>query len=150
MVLSFGGIPASLTGGWLADKTKKRILVIMIGLLISLTSILPIWFPGALFLIITIGCFVIQWGVNMVIGPFLTLPAMSVPPSMAGKATGYATTWAFAGPIVSTYLGGYIVTASKSYNFAFIIFALAGLAAFASCIFIKKHLPQVSIERDKS
>jgi len=112
----------------------------MIGLLISLTAISSIWFAGASFLMITIGCLVIQWGVNMAIGPFLTLPAMSVPPSMAGKATGMASTCALAGPIVSTYLGGYIVTATKSYNLAFIIFALAGLIAFVFCIPVRKYL----------
>jgi len=150
LVLSLGAVPAGLTGGWIADKTGKRIGVVMMGLLISLTSVLPIWLTKASFLQLTVACFVVQWGVNMAIGPFFTLPAMLVPASVAGKATGFASTCALAGPIVSTYLGGYVVTKTGSYNLAFIIFAFSGLAAFAFCMGFKKVPHLMNVEKEEN
>jgi sugar phosphate permease len=141
MALTFSAVPAALFTGWLADRTGKGIIVVIGGSLIAATSIVLVALVGAPFWAVAAVCFITGWGISMVAIPLFTISGATVAPALAGRATGFASTWAYAGGILSSYWGGYVVTTVGRYDAAFVTFAASVLVAgIVVCPFVKRAL----------
>lgn len=128
-VLSLSPVPALVLSGWLSDRTRNKPALAIAGLLISSFAVLLAWQGIASFWLVTAVSFSAGFGMGISSIPIFALPAMTVPPSHVGRATGFASTMTFAGPIFTAYLGGYIVTATGDYGLAFLVFGLVPIAA---------------------
>jgi predicted MFS family arabinose efflux permease len=126
MLLGLGTIPASIFVGALAKTPRRMVWLSIIGALVSGCALLLMiiwegWSFGALAcLMILIG-----WGTTQTSIPVISLVSLAVPLRSAGKAQGFSFTIGYMGSILSTYLGGYVVTKTHHYDLAFIIFALS-------------------------
>jgi len=83
------------------------------------------WIHSGSFWPITAIMFCIGFGTGISSVPIFALPAMTVPRSYVGRATGFASTLTFAGPIFTAYLGGLIKTGTGQYDLALLAFGLA-------------------------
>ena len=63
-----------------------------------------------------------------------------MPPHSSGKALGLIFTFAYAGSIVPTYLGGYLLTKTGGHKLSFVIFAVAAVASIAVMLGVSKRL----------
>ncbi len=124
-VLSMSNVPALLIGGWLSDRTNRKVLLAIAGLAISVIGVSLTWMHVAPFWVVTGVLFAIGFGTGISSVPIFALPAMTVPRSHVGRATGFTSTLTFAGPILTAYLGGLIKTGTGEYDLAFLVFSLA-------------------------
>ena len=123
MLLGVVLIPGSVFAGWLSDRVGAWGVAVTGSLICAVCPVLLITFPG-----MTIGqvSAVVFWkavGTSMIAVPLAGLLAHLAPPSDSGKAVGLAHTAGYAGSIVSTYLGGYLLTRFGNYDWPFGIFA---------------------------
>ena len=123
------GIPATLLGGWLSDRTGRPVLVsgtslALVGVLIVLAGSDQISFAVA-----TLVSLVATFGAAGALVPLFSLPARVVSAGTAAKATGIATAAGMSGALVSTLLGGRLVEATDGYTVAFIVYVAAAAAA---------------------
>lgn len=130
-ILSLSNVPALLFAGWLSDKIQQKVTLAIIGLLLSSSAVMLAWLETAPFWPVTALMFMIGFGSGISSVPIFALPALSVHRSQVGRATGFASTITFAGPIFTAYLGGYVVTATGEYSLAFLAFGLVTLVAAA-------------------
>lgn len=124
-VLSLSNVPALLFSGWLTDRTTAKVPLAIVGLAISSIGASLAWIHSGSFWPITAIMFSIGFGTGISSVPIFALPAMTVHRSYVGRATGFASTLTFAGPIFTAYLGGLIKTGTGQYDLALLAFGLA-------------------------
>ena len=139
LVIAASSIPASIMGGWLADRlhmpAEMMALFSLVSAVIVLLWVLPHGNGAALVIVAVISVFA---GSASVV-PLFTLPSLAVPAADAGVATGLATTIGMAGAILSTYLGGWIIDWS-GFGVAFLVFAAIAAATAMTAPFIRAQL----------
>ena len=127
LVIAASSIPASIIGGWLADRLRRPAEVMAIFSLLSALIVLLLVLPHGNGALLVIVCAISVFAASASVVPLFTLPSLAVPAEDAGVATGLATTVGMAGAILSTYLGGWIIDWS-SFGVAFLVFAAAAVA----------------------
>ena len=129
LAVAAAAIPASLAGGWLADRLQKPAEVMALFSLLTMAIVLLWVVPsGNGTLLVLIGVAATFAGTATVV-PLFTLPSIAVRPEDAGVATGLATAIGMSGAILSTYLGGWIIDWT-SFGVTFLMLAIvAGVAA---------------------
>lgn len=136
--LTLIGIPASLTGGFIGDRTGKRVLVTAVGLGINV-SILILAGPPITNLAYLLGTLmIIGWGSNMSFGPCFTIPKDIASPRNVNKALGMVSTLAFSSAIVAPYLGGFLRDLTGSYTPLFVLTAVISVAGVIASLALKK------------
>ncbi|HXE89812.1 MAG TPA: MFS transporter [Terriglobales bacterium] len=125
MLLGVVLIPGSVFAGWLSDRVGAWGVAVAGSLICAVCPVLLVMFPA-----MTIGqvSAVVFWkavGTSMIAVPLAGLLAHLVPASDSGKAVGLAHTAGYAGSIVSTYLGGYLLNRFGNYDWSFGIFAVS-------------------------
>jgi predicted MFS family arabinose efflux permease len=125
MLLGVVLIPGSVFAGWLSDRVGAWGVAVAGSLICAVCPALLVMYPE-----MTIGqvSAVVFWkavGTSMIAVPLAGLLAHLVPPSDSGKAVGLAHTAGYAGSIVSTYLGGYLLTRFGNYDWPFGIFSVS-------------------------
>lgn len=116
------GIPATLLAGWLADRTGRPVLVASVGMGMAATLLVLAALDDISFGLAMAMTVIATAGVTGGLIPLFALPAATVDPSGAARATGLATSFAMAGAIVSTYLGGALVGATDGYGLPFVVY----------------------------
>ena len=139
MLLTFAAIPALLLGGYVADKTGKNIMTIIIGMVISLSTFLFPWVKEAHLLTLMGVCLLSVAGSNISFGPAYNLPSMILPPKMLGMGFGIVSTGGVTAAVFTSYLGGYVIDRTGSYDLYFIICGLAVIATISICSIIKRY-----------
>ncbi len=136
--LTIIGIPASLTGGFIGDRTGKRVLVTAVGLGINV-SILILAGPPITNLAYLLGTLmIIGWGSNMSFGPCFTIPKDIASSGNVNKALGIVSTLAFSSAIVAPYLGGFLRDLTGSYTPLFVLTAVISVAGVIASLVLKK------------
>lgn len=130
MLLGLGTIPASIVTGRLTRKVASMVGFCIGGALLSGSSILLFiswqgWSWGAIICLIGL----MAWGTTQAFIPMTSLVPLTVSARNIGKALGLVFTVGYMGSVLSTYLGGYIVTKTQRYEPAFIIFGLSTFLA---------------------
>ena len=139
LVIAASSIPASIIGGWLADKLRRPAELMAIFSLGSAVIVLLWLLPhgnGALLVTIAV---VSVFASSASVVPLFTLPSLAVPEADAGVATGLATTVGMAGAILSTYLGGWIIDWT-GFGVAFLVFAAVAAATALTAPLIRAQL----------
>ena len=78
-----------------------------------------VWIPGiTLPAVFAVVC-VLAFGICLLVVPLTSILSYLVPAKDNGKAVGLVHTTGYAGSIVSTYLGGYLLTVTGSYIWPF-------------------------------
>lgn len=129
MMLGFAAIPASIITGCFITNVKRILwfslsggLIASLGILLLLVGKFSPWTTALIVAFLT-------WGHSQVIVTIMSLASMIVPQQSTGRALGIVFTLGYGGSILSTYLGGYLVTKVGSYNSSFFVFAVASSLA---------------------
>lgn len=130
MMLGLAAIPASIVTGLLCKHMRAILWLSLSGGLVAGLSILalltwiPLSFPATV-LVLSL----LSWGHSQVIVTIMSLAALAVPQHSTAKTMGIVFTVGYAGSIVSTYLGGYLVTATGEFGLSFLVFAASAIMA---------------------
>lgn len=136
--LTIIGIPASLVGGFLADRTGKRVSIMAVGLAINV-SILILAGPPITHLVYLLGTLmIIGWGSNMSFGPCFTIPKDIASAGDVNKALGIVSTFAFSSAIIAPYVGGFLRDLTGSYAPLFVLTAAISVAGVIASLILKK------------
>jgi predicted MFS family arabinose efflux permease len=125
MLLGIVLIPGAILAGFLSDRFGAWNVAVLGSLICAVCPVLLIVYPQ-----LSIGQVsgVVFWkavGTSMIAVPLAGLLAYLVPARDTGKAVGFVHTAGYAGSIVSTYLGGYLLTAFGNYDWPFGIFSVS-------------------------
>jgi predicted MFS family arabinose efflux permease len=119
MLMTLVGIPATLLAGWLADRTRRPLLVAGVALLLPVTLVLLAGTSQVSHVSATVVAALSAFGVSGGLIPLYALPPTLTRNDVAASASGLAAAFGMAGGIVSTYLGGYLIGATGGYGVAF-------------------------------
>ena len=89
---------------------------------------------------VSIDIFVVAFGTSLLTVPLTSVLAKLVARKHGGKAVGLILTTGYSGAIVSTYLGGYLLTASGNYRWIFFMCSLAMLLTVGLLGFLRADL----------
>ncbi len=128
MLMTIVGIPATLAAGWLADRTRRPLLVAGISLLLPATVVVLAMTDEISHATATAIAAVSAFGVTGGLIPLYALPPALTHDDAGASASGLAAAFGMAGGIASTYLGGYLIGATGSYGLAFTAYAIAAAA----------------------
>ena len=146
MMLGIVMIPAAIVTGYFATNTIRILwftltggVVASIGILVLVMAQLSPWETALVISILT-------WGQTQAIVTVTSMASIIVPKHSAGKAIGIVFTLGYAGAILATYLGGYLLTNTGDYDVSLILFAiasaLAGAIIFMVCQMISRNPPE--------
>jgi predicted MFS family arabinose efflux permease len=136
--LAIIGIPASLVGGYISDKTGKRILVTAAGLLINVSILILVGFTITSWITFLFTLIIIGWGTHMSFGPAFSLHKEIFSPKNMDKALGIISTCAFSSAIIAPFIGGFLLDLTGSYIYLFLLTALISIAGVIASIILKK------------
>lgn len=125
MLTTLVGIPATLVAGWLADRTRRPLLVAGIALVLPVTLVVLVMTSDVSHVTATVVASISAFGVTGALIPLYALPPTLTRADVAASASGLAAAFGMAGGIVSTYLGGFLVGAGSTYDLAFTVYTIA-------------------------
>ena len=104
------------------------------GILILMgASALPLWLTVAVIIMIT-------WGHSQVIVSIMSIAAMIVPSHSSGKALGVIFTFGYAGSILGSYSGGYLLEKTGHYDPSFILFSTSAIISIIAMLAVSRIL----------
>ena len=74
--------------------------------------------------------FFLAFGICLLVVPLTSILSYLVPAKDNGKAVGLVHTTGYAGSILSTYLGGYLLTVTGDYKWPFALYAFSMVITF--------------------
>jgi MFS family permease len=127
--------------GWVADRfLSPRKVMVILGVTMAVCAVLtgtltPSWSYGWIILLMTIfGASAIGWN-----GVFMAEVARVSPPGMIASTTGASLFFTYLGGIVCPSGFAFVIMATDSYQYGFIIFGLVTLVASLNLLFAKKR-----------
>lgn len=122
MTFSLVGIPSTLLGGYLADRSGERrgprvIALSLAGVLVS-SSILSLgWLQDARwFALVLLVIVLARWGSFMAVGPLLSLIPRLAPPGGQGALMGLVHAVAMSGSVAASFAGGVVIQGTGGYR----------------------------------
>jgi predicted MFS family arabinose efflux permease len=130
MLLGLVMIPGTFFAGWLGDRLGAwgiglggAALCGLCPAALILTRHLPL--AGAF-----ADVFFLAFGICLLVVPLTSILSYLVPAKDNGKAVGLVHTTGYAGSILSTYLGGYLLTVTGDYKWPFALYAFSMVITF--------------------
>jgi AAHS family benzoate transporter-like MFS transporter len=133
MLLGLVVIPGSALTGWLADRVGVAGAV-----LCAICPTVLVLAPELRSSRVSIIICLLSLGTSLLTIPLTSVLAKLVAQEHGGKAVGLILTTGYSGAIVSTYLGGYLLTASGSYRWTFLMCSLSMLLALGLLAFLRE------------
>ncbi len=141
VMFGIAAIPASLLTGFLCSNLRRIIILCVSGgilacagiLILLLAPQLPLWATVAVITMIT-------WGHSQVIVTIMSIAAMIVPTHSSGKALGVIFTFGYAGSILGSYSGGYLLEQTGHYDPAFMLFSIAAIISIVAMLAVSRLL----------
>lgn len=137
MLLGLVVIPGSMFAGWLADRTGAwPVAVSGATLCAACPAVLVLTqlnAPG-----VSIEIFLIALGTSLLTIPLTSVLARLVSSEHGGKAVGLILTTGYGGALVATYLGGYLLTASRSYTWTFLMCSVSMVLTLTLLAFLRR------------
>ena len=140
-MFGIAAIPASVVCGYLCSSLKRVLWLSLSGGLIAGTGILLMIFIGKMPVWQTV-CIItlITWGHTQIVVSIMSLASLIVPSHSTGKALGLIFTFGYAGSVIPTYLGGYLLERTGTYDLAFIVFAASAFFSVAAMLAVCRIL----------
>ncbi len=132
---------ASVFWGWVADRfLSPRIVMVVLGVIMAACAVLTgtltsTWSYSMIILLMVIfGASAIGWN-----GVYMAEVARVSPPGMIASTTGASLFFTYLGGIVCPSGFAFVIMATESYQYGFIIFGLLALVVSLNLLFSKKH-----------
>ena len=140
-MFGIAAIPASIITGFLCANLHRIILLCVSGgilagtgiIVLLLASSMPLWLTVAVITMIT-------WGHSQVIVTIMSIAAMIVPSYSSGKALGVIFTFGYAGSILGSYSGGYLLEKTGQYNMSFISYSASAIISIVAMLAVGRIL----------
>ena len=140
-MFGIAAIPASIITGILCTNLRRIVLLCVSGGVLAATGILvlmsastmPLWLTVVVITIIT-------WGHSQVIVTIMSIAAMIVPTHSSGKALGLIFTFGYAGSILGSYSGGYLLERTGHYGPAFLLFSTSAIISIIAMLAVSRIL----------
>ena len=140
-MFGMAAIPASIITGILCTNLRRIVLLCVSGGVLAATGILvlmsastmPLWLTVVVITIIT-------WGHSQVIVTIMSIAAMIVPTHSSGKALGLIFTFGYAGSILGSYSGGYLLERTGHYDPAFLLFSASAIISIIAMLAVSRIL----------
>ena len=133
MLLGLVMIPGTFISGWLGDRVGAWGIGMIGIILCGACPAALVWIPGiTLPAVLAVVC-VLAFGICLLVVPLTSILSYLVPAKDNGKAVGLVHTTGYAGSIVSTYLGGYLLTVTGSYAWPFGLYVGRWWSVFSFC-----------------
>ena len=140
-MFGIAAIPASIITGFLCTNLRRIVLLCVSGGILAATGILflliassmPLWLTVAVITMIT-------WGHSQVIVTIMSIAAMIVPSHSSGKALGVIFTFGYAGSILGSYSGGYLLERTGHYDPAFLLFSASAIISIIAMLAVSRIL----------
>ena len=140
-MFGIAAIPASIITGFLSTNLQRIVWLCVSGgilagsgiLALLITPHMPLWLTVCIIFIIT-------WGHSQVIVTIMSIAAIIVPTHSSGKALGLIFTCGYAGSILATYSGGYLLEKTGHYHLSFIIFSASAFISIIAMLIVSKAL----------
>jgi predicted MFS family arabinose efflux permease len=139
MLLGLVMIPGTFIAGSLGDRIGAWPIGIAGVTLCAMAPAALIFFPGLPIAGVFGDVFLLAAGICFLVVPLTSILSYLVPAKDNGKAVGLVHTTGYAGSILSTYLGGYLLTLTGSYRMPFLIFALSMVATLFIFFALRSH-----------
>ena len=139
MLLGLVMIPGTFFSGWLGDWLGAWGIGLAGAGLCALCPAALIVLPRLPIAGVFIDIIVLALGICLLVVPLTSIISYLVPEKDNGKAIGLAHTTGYAGSLIATYLGGYLLTRTGSYSWTFMLYVssmvvtLILLMALRSC-----------------
>ncbi len=123
MLLGLILIPASFVAGWLGDRLGAWLIAVLGATLCGTCPAILILAPRLNLIGVFLDVFILAVGTGFLVVPLTSILTYLVPRKDSGKAVGLVHTTGYAGSILSTYLGGYLLTTFGTFTWPFLLFA---------------------------
>jgi predicted MFS family arabinose efflux permease len=131
MLLGLVVIPGSILAGWLADTIGAWGVAIAGAALCALCPALIVFVPNAGVAFMAIDVSFLALGTSLLTIPLTSILTKLVSHEHGGKAAGLIATTGYAGAIVSTYGGGYLLTTTGKHSWTFLACTVTMLMTLA-------------------
>ncbi|MGO9402651.1 MAG: MFS transporter [Terriglobales bacterium] len=138
MLLGLVIIPGSVLAGWLADRVGAWLVAVSGAVLCAICPTVLVLAPALIPSEVSFVICLLSLGTSLLTIPLTSVLAKLVAQEHSGKAVGLILTTGYSGAIVSTYLGGYLLTASGNYRWTFFMCSLAMLLTLALLAFLRE------------
>jgi nitrate/nitrite transporter NarK len=140
-ITQLASVFARVFWGWVADRfLSPRKVMVILGVVMAVCSVLTgtltsTWsFGMILVLMVIFGASAIGWN-----GVYMAEVARVSPPGMIASTTGASLFFTYLGGIVCPSGFAFVIMATKSYQYGFIIFGLLALVVSLNLLFSKKN-----------
>jgi predicted MFS family arabinose efflux permease len=137
MLLGLVVIPGSLFAGWLADRVGAWFVAISGALLCAICPTVLIFAPHFRVTEVSMDTALLALGTSLLTIPLTSVVGKLVAQEHGGKAVGLILTTGYSGAIVSTYLGGWLLTASGSSRSTFFMCSISMLLTLVLLMFLR-------------
>ena len=140
-MFGIAAIPASIVTGFLCTNLRRIVLLCVSGGVLAATGILVLMSASTMPLWLTVAVItVITWGHSQVIVTIMSIAAMIVPTHSSGKALGVIFTFGYAGSILGSYSGGYLLERTGHYDPSFILFSASAIISIIAMLAVSRIL----------
>ncbi len=122
MLLGLIMIPGTFFSGWLGDKFGAWGIGLAGAALCGLCPAALILLPGLRIAGVFVDIIVLALGICLLVVPLTSILSYLVPEKDNGKAVGLVHTAGYAGSLIATYFGGYLLTRTGNYSWTFMLY----------------------------
>ena len=140
-MFGIAAIPASIVTGFLCTNLRRIVLLCVSGGVLAATGILVLMSASTMPLWLTVAVITtITWGHSQVIVTIMSIAAMIVPTHSSGKALGVIFTFGYAGSILGSYSGGYLLERTGHYDPSFFLFSASAIISIIAMLAVSRIL----------
>ena len=122
MMLGLIMIPGTFLSGWIGDRLGAWGIGLVGAVLCGLCPAALILLPKLPIVGVYADITILAFGICLLVVPLTSILSYLVPAKDNGKAVGLVHTTGYAGSLISTFLGGYLLTITKSYFWTFMLY----------------------------
>lgn len=120
-------VPGTFVAGWLGDRLGAWWIGLAGAALCGVCPALMVILHGLNIAGVLTDIIVLAFGICLLVVPLTSILSYLVPAKDNGKAVGLVHTAGYAGSLIATYLGGYLLTRTGNYTWTFMLY-VAGMA----------------------
>lgn len=147
MLLGLVMIPGTFISGWLGDQLGAWGIGLVGSFLCGICPGILILMPGLPLAGVFFDIVFLAFGICLLVVPLTSILSYLVPAKDNGKAVGLVHTTGYAGSIVSTYFGGYLLTVTGGYVWPFALYVLSMLITFLLLLALRSVYADAKLSR---